>query len=187
MKEKRICELKGYENIKPFYFIREDGNIISYSRLNPNGKILKAYKNIKAKGYIQVHCSNRVIKPHRLVALAYIPNPLNKPQVNHINGDKNDNSIGNLEWCTNLENMRHSWEIGLRNNSIKSGCYNYQYDKESVNCKKVIQMDLNGNEMQEFVSIAQACRAVNGKSYSNISKACKGNQKTAFGYKWKFK
>ena len=71
------------------------------------------------KGYKIVHLSkdgaNTWVMVHRIVALAFIPNPEGKPQVNHIDGDKNNNAANNLEWVTNAENMRHAVENGLNN------------------------------------------------------------------------
>lgn len=76
-------------------------------------------KSNTSKGYVRVHLGKgtgkRVLKSiHRLVALAFIPNPMNLPQVNHINGDKTDNRAENLEWCTAKHNTRHALNNGLK-------------------------------------------------------------------------
>ncbi|EPJ9277671.1 MULTISPECIES: HNH endonuclease [unclassified Providencia] len=73
------------------------------SELGPYGK------------YKHVYIRNRWYQVHRLVALAWIPNPDNKPQVNHINGIKSDNHFDNLEWVTNLENRQHAGDVLVRN------------------------------------------------------------------------
>ena len=92
------------------YTINEDGYIY-----NKNNKKIKSY--ITNKGYVAVQLKRdkkRYHKlVHRLVAETYIPNPNNKPQVNHINGNKTDNRVGNLEWVTAEENVNHRQKNGL--------------------------------------------------------------------------
>ena len=118
----------GYEGL---YQISDLGRVKSLSRFISNGtgfhlsedRILKP--NILAKGYFQVDLKNRSkrkgLQVHRLVAMAFIPNPNNYPQINHINGDKQDNRVENLEWCTNSMNQKHAWAIGLQKVSGKAG------------------------------------------------------------------
>lgn len=76
------------------------------------GKQLKPSTN--SKGYLQVMLSkggkSKTYKVHRLVAISFLPNPLSKPQVNHLDGDPSNNLVSNLEWSTCSENIKHSFE-----------------------------------------------------------------------------
>ncbi len=70
-------------------------------------------------GYHRIKVGRKAYGAHRLVAIAFIPNPLNKPDVNHIDGNKENNSINNLEWVTKTENMKHAVLNGLAANQYK--------------------------------------------------------------------
>ena len=77
------------------------------------GKVLKPYMTGKFPPYPTVQIDGKNKKIHRLVAEAFIPNPNNLPQVNHIDGDKTNNFVSNLEWVTNRENVNHALKSGL--------------------------------------------------------------------------
>lgn len=89
-------------------------------------KIMNGSKN--EDGYLKVHITNKekninkVLFIHRLIAKTFISNPNNLPQINHKDGNKLNNCITNLEWCTNLYNQQHAWKNGLHKPTWKKGC-----------------------------------------------------------------
>jgi hypothetical protein len=105
--------IKGFEN----YAVDEQGNVFSLPKKTRKGTRILKY-NISNNGYAMLDlCKDGKIKRflvHRLIAETLLPNPDNKPQVNHKNGNKLDNRIENLEWNTRSENQKHSIQIGLR-------------------------------------------------------------------------
>lgn len=141
-----------------------------------------------SKGYIQIEIAGigrsngRILKQaHVLIAMAFVANPNNLPQVNHINGVKSDNRPENLEWCDNSGNQKHAWRIGLQKVSGKAG-----RPKRAI----ILTHAKDGDELC-FGSIAEACRFLGGKKHhkDNLLKVLSNNYphyKTINGYKARY-
>lgn len=163
-------DIKGYENI---YQVSNTGKI---KRIEKN-KELKQAPN-KRNGYLYIHLSgngvNKVIRVHKLVAETFIPNPENKPQVNHIDGDKTNNRVENLEWVTNGENQIHAFK-----NNLQKG--NFEHPNSKLTLEQVLYIKNNcivGSKIYGIQTLAKKFNVCNstikqiiqGKSYKYVNK-----------------
>lgn len=166
------------DGIKFEYKISNYGRIISYKYdqpelMNPCKEPSKLDRNGYINASLRYPCRSRyyAIRVHRLVALAFIPNPQNLPQINHIDGDKSNNVVSNLEWCDAKHNIRHSFLTGLH--ITPKGDKNHRFD----NGRKV---KLNGII---YNSVAQAARD-NKIPRTTLSAELIGNRPSKYGIEY---
>lgn len=174
-------DIDGYENL---YQVSNLGNVrsLNYRHTRKPNNIAKA-KN--RDGYSTVRMNKfgkRAVKQiHQLVAKTFIPNPENKPEVNHKDGNKENNQVSNLEWVTSKENTKHAIDVlqfnFLPNRKITGGKHHA--------AKPVYQYEKNGNLIKKWGCVSDAARYLNHRP-DNIIKNCNGQLKSAYGFIWKY-
>lgn len=174
---------KPVKDLEDLYEVDELGNIYSLPRIKrtptttflSKEKQLKPYKN--CWGYMLVDMrkdGKRYLKcVHRIVAETFIPNPENKPQVNHIDGNKANNSVSNLEWCTCSENQYHGFKIGLKPKGTLHPFSKFT-EKDILYIKNNYSKDKKGFGIRSLAKQFNVCdstirQIITGKTYKDIN------------------
>lgn len=188
-------EWRAIDGTNGRYEVSNTGKIRSNNYLgHGETKELKLHQD--PKGYLRVRVykgNTRVtLKVHRAVAQAFIPNPKNLPEVNHINGIKNDNSVENLEWCTASDNEKHAYRLGLKEktryhskmlgNTIGKEMLKKAREKRKTSVKAI---EIKTGNITYFSSQADAARETNTPQ-SNIFKVMNHKRKSANGYVFEY-
>lgn len=182
---------KDINNFEGYYQISNKGNVRSLTRFDGirerKGQAIKP--NLKPNGYLQVGLRKNGKRKwhslHRLVAKHFIPNPENKSQVNHIDCNKQNNNVSNLEWATPKENLAHAHKNGLMNMPKGKDHVNYgKYGVLSKSAKPVIRYNRKTGETKLYG--AKILAANDGFDPTGISKCCHKKMKTHGGYEWYF-
>lgn len=171
----------------PSYYVSDNGEVYSkkyHYRRNKDCHLIKLKPIAQNNGYYSValwkNKKPTSILIHRLVAETFIPNPENKACVNHIDGNKHNNCVSNLEWNTYSENNLHAFKTGL-----KKPTWLGKTGKNNPNSKIVLQIK-DCRIIAEYYGAHEAQRKT-GVDFRWISSCCHKKCDTAGGYKWKYK
>jgi len=180
-------DIIGYEGL---YQVSNLWNVKSLSYWNTwKPRILLFWSNKRWYAVVKLYLKSKWtwLVVHRLVAKSFIPNPENKPQVNHKDWDKTNNTVDNLEWCTNRDNYIHAYNSWLMNHDFfkKNNPMKWKIWNDNHFSKKVNQYDLKWNFIKSWDSLSDAKRELKVDAWS-ISHCCSWKYKSAWWFKWSF-
>lgn len=180
MQEEIWKDIKGYEG---FYQVSNLGKVRSFPRRGTYKTIYILKPRKTHKGYLQVILTKnnkpKSFSIHRLVAKTFISNLNNYPQVNHIDGNKLNNCVDNLEWCTNEHNMKEACRLGLRDHIYKKG-------KENPRSVVINQYNFQGKFIKKWYCVRDIERELNFDN-RNICACARHKKKSAYGFIWRYK
>lgn len=178
-------DIPGYEGL---YRVSNLGNVKSLNWRN-TGEAKNLYLKPHRRGYLQVELAKNGIKKcfvvHRLVATAFLPNDDLLPQVNHKDENKKNNRADNLEWCTQSYNAIYSLNKHPERKPPRGGRRKGCRFKGTNSEKRVLQLNVDGTLIREW-ACSRDIFLQTGMSDWSISECCRGNRKTAYGYKWRY-
>lgn len=170
-------DIEGYEGL---YQVSNLGNVRSLD-WGRRGFARNLYLKKHNRGYRHVELakngSKKSFTVHRLVAIAFLPNPNGYPEVNHKDEDKTNNAAKNLEWCTASQNVKHTMVLHPEKYREKG--------KSHSRTMRIVQFSKGGNVLRTWQNLVSIRHATGWNDWA-IDECCKGNRKTAYGYIWHY-
>ena len=179
----RLCGLTEWRMVKDNnrYAVSCDGEVLCWNWYKGE-KPRICRLNADGDGYLMVGIDGILKKVHRLVAWAFIPNPQNKKDVDHINTVRTDNRVENLRWATRKENCNNPLSVKHYSENARKPMRG-KFGDDNHSSISIVQLSLDGQFIKKWAAAAEVEREL-GISHQSIAKCCRGYYKSAGGFRW---